>query len=41
MIAFTVPGQPQGKGRARFAKQGAFMRAYGPTPGLTVKVTPL
>jgi Holliday junction resolvase RusA-like endonuclease len=28
MIVFTVPGQPQGKGRARFARRGAFVRAY-------------
>lgn len=30
MIELHVPGQPQGKGRARFAKRGAFMRAYTP-----------
>lgn len=33
-LRFAVPGQPQGKGRARFAKQGKFMRAY--TPDKTV-----
>lgn len=30
MIQLHVPGQPQGKGRARFAKRGAFMQAYTP-----------
>jgi Holliday junction resolvase RusA-like endonuclease len=30
VIEIRVPGQPQGKGRARFAKIGAFMRAYTP-----------
>lgn len=30
MIEIRVPGQPQGKGRARFARQGKFMRAYTP-----------
>jgi Holliday junction resolvase RusA-like endonuclease len=29
-VSFTVLGQPQGKGRARFARQGRFMRAYTP-----------
>ena len=29
-VSFTVPGTPQGKGRARFARQGGFMRAYTP-----------
>lgn len=33
-LEITIPGQPQGKGRARFAKRGAFMRAY--TPAKTV-----
>lgn len=30
MIEIRVPGQPQGKGRARFAKIGGHMRAYTP-----------
>jgi Holliday junction resolvase RusA-like endonuclease len=30
-IEIRVPGQPQGKGRARFARQGRFVRAYTPT----------
>jgi Holliday junction resolvase RusA-like endonuclease len=30
LIEIRVPGQPQGKGRARFAKIGGFMRAYTP-----------
>ncbi len=34
MIRFTVPGQPQGKGRARFSTAGKFARAY--TPAKTV-----
>lgn len=29
-IEIRVPGQPQGKGRARFARQGRFVRAYTP-----------
>lgn len=27
---FTVPGEPTGKGRPRFAKQGNFVRTYTP-----------
>ncbi|MFA5625504.1 MAG: RusA family crossover junction endodeoxyribonuclease [Bradymonadales bacterium] len=30
MITFTVPGQPQGKGRPRFAKVGGYVKAYTP-----------
>ena len=30
MIQIIVPGQPQGKGRARFARQGKFVRAFTP-----------
>lgn len=33
-MTFIIPGQPQGKGRPRFAKVGNFMRAY--TPAETV-----
>ena len=29
-IAFTVPGQPVAKGRAKFSRKGAFVRAYTP-----------
>lgn len=29
-LTIKVPGQPQGKGRARFARHGAFVRAYTP-----------
>lgn len=35
MIAFTVPGQPQGKGRPRVGKVGAHARLY--TPAKTVQ----
>lgn len=34
MIAFTVPGQPQGKGRARIGRVGAHSRMF--TPAKTV-----
>lgn len=34
VIDFTVPGQPQGKGRARIGKVGAFARMF--TPAKTV-----
>lgn len=34
MIAFTVPGQPQGKGRPRIGKVGAHARMF--TPAKTV-----
>ena len=30
MIQFTVPGQPQGKGRPRFSRAGGFVRTYTP-----------
>lgn len=30
IIGFSVPGAPVGKGRPRFARQGAFVRAYTP-----------
>lgn len=30
MISFTIPGEPRGKGRPRFARQGAFVRTYTP-----------
>lgn len=30
MITFTVPGQPEGKGRPKFARRGAFVKAYTP-----------
>lgn len=30
MIRFTVPGTPQGKGRARFSTRGGFARAFTP-----------
>ncbi len=30
MIRFTVPGTPQGKGRARFSTRGGFTRAFTP-----------
>ena len=31
---FTIPGEPVGKGRPRFSRQGSFVMAY--TPGKTV-----
>jgi len=34
MVNFTVDGEPVGKGRPRFARQGGFVRAY--TPAKTV-----
>lgn len=34
MIVFTIPGQPQGKGRAKIVKIGGFSRMA--TPGKTV-----
>jgi Holliday junction resolvase RusA-like endonuclease len=34
-IVFTVPGDPVAKGRAKFARQGGFVRAY--TPKETVR----
>ena len=30
MVKFTVPGKPQGKGRPRFAKRGAYVQTYTP-----------
>lgn len=33
-VHFTVPGEPVGKGRPRFSRQGSFVMAY--TPGKTV-----
>ena len=30
MVAFTVPGEPQGKGRPRFARAGNYVRTYTP-----------
>ena len=30
MIIFTVPGEPQGKGRPRFARAGSYVRTYTP-----------
>jgi Holliday junction resolvase RusA-like endonuclease len=35
MTWFTIPGQPQGKGRDRFARMGAFTRAYTPEKTVT------
>ena len=29
-IEFTIPGQPVGKGRPKFARKGGFVRAYTP-----------
>lgn len=29
-IAFVIPGTPVGKGRPKFSRQGAFVRAYTP-----------
>lgn len=29
-ITFTVPGEPRGKGRARFSKAGGFVKPYTP-----------
>lgn len=29
-IEFVIPGEPKGKGRARFAKRGNFMQSYTP-----------
>ena len=34
-VAFTVPGEPVAKGRARFARRGAFVSTY--TPEKTAK----
>lgn len=30
MIIFKVPGEPQGKGRPRFARSGSYVRTYTP-----------
>lgn len=30
MIEFEVPGKPQGKGRPRFARMGAYVKTYTP-----------
>lgn len=30
MIVFTIPGQPVGKGRPRFARRGNFVTTYSP-----------
>lgn len=35
-VRFTIPGEPSGKGRPRFAKIGGFVRAY--TPKATASV---
>lgn len=29
-VSFTIPGNPQGKGRPRFSTRGGFVRAYTP-----------
>ena len=29
-VSFTIPGEPQGKGRPRFAKVGSYVRTYTP-----------
>jgi len=29
-MKFTIPGQPQGKGRAKFARMGAYVKTYTP-----------
>lgn len=29
-VKFTVPGEPAGKGRPRFSRQGSYVRAYTP-----------
>lgn len=29
-VRFTIPGEPQGKGRPRFAKVGSYVRTYTP-----------
>lgn len=34
IIKFTIPGEPQGKGRPRFSKVGGFVKTY--TPDQTV-----
>lgn len=34
-IMFTVPGQPHGKGRPRFARQGTFVKTYTDAKTLT------
>lgn len=30
VVRFTIPGEPKGKGRPRFARQGNFVRTYTP-----------
>lgn len=30
-LKFTIPGEPQGKGRPRFSKRGGFVQTYTPT----------
>lgn len=34
MIKFTIPGEPKGKGRPKFSRQGKFVKTY--TPETTV-----
>lgn len=30
IIEFVIPGEPQGKGRPKFSRQGSFVKAYTP-----------
>lgn len=30
MVLFTIPGEPKGKGRPKFSRQGNFVRTYTP-----------
>ncbi|MDU5424675.1 MAG: RusA family crossover junction endodeoxyribonuclease [Clostridiales bacterium] len=30
MIRFVIPGEPQGKGRPKFSRQGSFVKTYTP-----------
>lgn len=30
MIRFVIPGEPQGKGRPKFSRQGNFVKTYTP-----------
>lgn len=30
IVSFTIPGEPQGKGRPKFARRGNFVQTYTP-----------
>lgn len=35
VIKFTIPGEPKGKGRPKFSRQGSFVKTYTPETTIT------